>query len=170
MQEARVRAWRPGRWLLQEFMWEMARGVGRGRGRFPAGSLMWDLIPGPQDHALSQRQMLNRCATQVSLPPAIFLFTFLLSVSPAFKDNHAKNLFKHASPRTTAVWHLIRVQYKIFEEKWMNRWVVLVCEGSMMENGLFCGFVRTSVHVPNVKITNWLKQENQLNKRIFNIF
>ena len=29
------------------------------RSRFPAGSLMWDLIPGLQDHDLSQRQMLN---------------------------------------------------------------------------------------------------------------
>ena len=31
------------------------------------GSLMWDSIPGPQDHALSQRQMLNHGATQVPL-------------------------------------------------------------------------------------------------------
>ena len=30
------------------------------------GSLTWDLIPGPQDHALGQRQALNRCATQGS--------------------------------------------------------------------------------------------------------
>ena len=27
--------------------------------RSPAGSPMWDLIPGPRDHYLSQRQMLN---------------------------------------------------------------------------------------------------------------
>ena len=30
--------------------------VGRGRCRLPAGSPMWDLIPGLRDHALSQRQ------------------------------------------------------------------------------------------------------------------
>ena len=28
---------------------------------------MWDSIPGPQDHDLSQRQMLNHCGTQVLL-------------------------------------------------------------------------------------------------------
>ena len=33
--------------------------TGRGRSRFHAGSPMWDLIPGLQDHALSQRQMPN---------------------------------------------------------------------------------------------------------------
>ena len=30
-------------------------------------SLMWDSIPGLQDHALGQRQAPNRCATQGSL-------------------------------------------------------------------------------------------------------
>ena len=39
----------------------------------PCGSLMWELILGSQDHALSQRQMLNHRATQVSL-----YFTFNL--------------------------------------------------------------------------------------------
>ena len=34
-----------------------------------AGSLMWDSIPGLWDHALSQRQMLNRWATQA--PPSV---------------------------------------------------------------------------------------------------
>ena len=34
---------------------ERGRGLGRGRSRLPLGSLMWDLIPGPQDHNLSQR-------------------------------------------------------------------------------------------------------------------
>ena len=29
------------------------------RSKLPVGSLMLDLIPGPIDHALSQRQMLN---------------------------------------------------------------------------------------------------------------
>ena len=32
----------------------------------PCGNPMWDSIPGPQDQALSQRQMLNCRATQVS--------------------------------------------------------------------------------------------------------
>lgn len=43
------------------------RDIVRGRSRFPVGRLMWDLIPGPQDHDPSQRQMLNQRATQV--PP-----------------------------------------------------------------------------------------------------
>ena len=38
---------------------ERGRDIGRGRSRIPVGSLMWDLIPGLWDHALSQRQMLN---------------------------------------------------------------------------------------------------------------
>ena len=35
------------------------------------GSWMWDSIPGLQDHALGQRQALNRCTTQGS-PRIIF--------------------------------------------------------------------------------------------------
>ena len=31
-----------------------------------AGSLMQDLIPEPQDHALNQSRMLNHCVTQAS--------------------------------------------------------------------------------------------------------
>ena len=32
---------------------ERDRDLGRGRSRIPAGSPVWDLIPGPQDHHLS---------------------------------------------------------------------------------------------------------------------
>ena len=46
---------------------ERGRDTGRGRSMLHAGSLMWDSIPGLQDHALGQRQMLNCWATQVSL-------------------------------------------------------------------------------------------------------
>ena len=35
------------------------RDTGRGRSRLPAGSPMWDSIPGPWDDALSRRQTLN---------------------------------------------------------------------------------------------------------------
>ena len=38
---------------------ERGRDIGSGRSRLPAGSPIWDLIPGPQDHGLSQRQTLN---------------------------------------------------------------------------------------------------------------
>ena len=37
---------------------ERGRDIGRGRSRLPEGSLTWDLIPRPRDHALCQRQML----------------------------------------------------------------------------------------------------------------
>ena len=43
------------------------RDAGRGRSQLHAGSLMSDLIPGPQDQTLSQMQKLNCWATQVSL-------------------------------------------------------------------------------------------------------
>ena len=39
---------------------ERGRSTGRGRSRPPAVSLMWDWIPGPRDHTLSQR---CRCST-----------------------------------------------------------------------------------------------------------
>ena len=39
---------------------ERGRDPGRERSRLPAGSPMQDSIPGPQGHALSQRQMLYR--------------------------------------------------------------------------------------------------------------
>ena len=39
--------------------------IGRGRSRLPVWNMMQDLIPGPQDHNLRQRQMLNYWANQV---------------------------------------------------------------------------------------------------------
>ena len=42
------------------------RDTGRGRSRLHTGSPMRDSIPGPQDHALDQRQVLNHRATQAS--------------------------------------------------------------------------------------------------------
>ena len=38
---------------------EKGRNTGNGRSRFSKRSQMWDSIPGPWDHNLSQRQMLN---------------------------------------------------------------------------------------------------------------
>ena len=52
------------------------RGRGIGRSRLPMGNPMWDSIPGPQDHNLSQRQTLNYWATQV---PLYFLNVLLYS-------------------------------------------------------------------------------------------
>ena len=45
---------------------ERKRERGRGRSRLHAGSLTWDSIPGLQDRALGQSQVLNCCATQGS--------------------------------------------------------------------------------------------------------
>ena len=55
------------------------------------GSLMWDSIPGLQDHALGQRQAPNRCATQGSL-----YLLFLL----------AKNKF--SSLHLLVIWKVIK--------------------------------------------------------------
>ena len=46
---------------------ERGRDIGRGRRRskLPAGNLMQDSIPGPQNHDLNQRQMFNHWATWV---------------------------------------------------------------------------------------------------------
>ena len=49
------------------------RDTGGRRSRLHAGSPMWDSIPGLQDHALGQRQALNRWATQGS--PYCLLYT-----------------------------------------------------------------------------------------------
>ena len=45
---------------------ERGRDTGRGRSRLPVGSPMQELTPGPQGHALRQRQML--LTPQVLLP------------------------------------------------------------------------------------------------------
>ena len=47
------------------------RDIGRGKNRLPLGSLMPDSIPGPWDHNLSQRQMLNHWAAQASQFPLL---------------------------------------------------------------------------------------------------
>ena len=55
---------------------ERGRDIGRGRIRFPeggAGNLMWDSIPGPGDHDLSQRQTLN---TEPPRCPGLSIFKY----------------------------------------------------------------------------------------------
>ena len=58
--------------LIYLFMRDTERGrdTGREKSRLPARSGMWDLIPGPQDLDLSQRQML----TEVPRHPDILEF------------------------------------------------------------------------------------------------
>ena len=69
--------------FLKDFIysWETQRERQRYRQRerqAPAGNLMQDSIPGPQGHALSQRQMLNRWAPR-GVPIVLYLFRFSLS-------------------------------------------------------------------------------------------
>ena len=51
--------------FIQDFIYlfmrdiERGRAIDRGRSRLPVGSPMQDMTPGPQDHNLSQRQMLS---------------------------------------------------------------------------------------------------------------
>ena len=59
--------------------------TGRGRSSLSVWSLMWDSIPGPWDHDLSQRQALNHWDTQVSLYKYIFISDF--RVSPVNKNH-----------------------------------------------------------------------------------
>ena len=51
--------------FIRERHRQRGRNKGRGRSRLPVMSLVWDLIPGPRDQALSQRQKINHGATQV---------------------------------------------------------------------------------------------------------
>ena len=46
--------------FIHEKQRERGRDIGRERRRLHAGSPMQDLILGPQDHTLGQRQVLNR--------------------------------------------------------------------------------------------------------------
>ena len=66
------------------------RDTGRGTGRLHAGSPTWDSILGIRDHAWSQRQTLNRWATQVSpssylaqINASILELSFLPSPAPS---------------------------------------------------------------------------------------
>ena len=69
---------------------ERGRDTGRGRSRLPAGSPMWDSIPGPWGHALGQRQTLNHWATQASLPPTC--------LECSVHSRHWRNHFPHHLP------------------------------------------------------------------------
>ena len=46
------------------------RDIRRGRSRLPAGNLMWDSIPGPQDHTQAE----GRCSATEPLTSALFYF------------------------------------------------------------------------------------------------
>ena len=47
------------KYFFKDFIYLFMRDTGRGRSRLPSGSPMQDSIPGPWDHTLSRRQMLN---------------------------------------------------------------------------------------------------------------
>ena len=51
--------------FIHERHTERSRDTGRRRKRVPVGSPMWNWIPGPWDHDLSQMQMVNHRAIQV---------------------------------------------------------------------------------------------------------
>ena len=52
---------------------DRGRDIGRGRSRLPPGSLIWNLIPGPQDHDLSWRQ--TQLLSLPGAPKCMFLNT-----------------------------------------------------------------------------------------------
>ena len=77
-------------WIFYLFMRdierERGREMGRGRSRLHSGSPMWNLILKLQDHALSQRQMLNWWATQASQN----LSLFFMMKKPKFRETWLK--------------------------------------------------------------------------------
>ena len=68
---------------------ERSRDKGRGRSRLPVGSPIQDSIPGPWDHDLSRRQMLNRWATQVS-PRMRFVIRKVLGVNTCGRGGESR--------------------------------------------------------------------------------
>ena len=64
--------------FIHERHTERGRDIGRGRSTLSAGSPKRYLIPGPQDHNLSQKQMINHWATQVPLKLIIYLRIYLM--------------------------------------------------------------------------------------------
>ena len=75
---------------------ERGRSTGRGRSRLHAGSPMWDWIPGPRDHDLNQRQMLNHWAILVSLlcTSRFWFPTYLLGNVRLVISLHTPKLYK----------------------------------------------------------------------------
>ena len=87
--------------ILSIYSWEAQRERQRhrGRSRLPVGSPMWDLIPGPWDHDLSQRQTLNHGATHVAQwCPVMFLIQmtlfFYYSLIKIYFISHKTHPFK----------------------------------------------------------------------------
>ena len=63
-------------------MRDTQRKRGRGRSTLPVGSLMWDLIPGPWDCDLSQRQVFNHWTSLIALKCFHCLPIFVASPTP----------------------------------------------------------------------------------------
>ena len=84
--------------ILFIYSWERGRDTGRGRSRLPTRSPTWDLISGPRDLDLSQRQTLNHWATQVpQYNPYIRLFhrTSIKNYLDPRKQLEQERLFGH---------------------------------------------------------------------------
>ena len=84
---------------------ERGRDTGRGRSRLPAGSPMRNLIPGPRDHALSRRQMLNHRASQV--PPASSSFFWSTSFEIGKARCHDEKRISHKHRGVGSTWRCV---------------------------------------------------------------
>ena len=78
---------------------ENDRDIGRGRSRLTAGIPMWDSIPGPQDHNLSWRQMLNHWATQVPQQIAIWWENYKKKAMNIWFKNFSLMQFAMSAPK-----------------------------------------------------------------------
>ena len=83
------------------------RDTDRGRSRLHAGSPMWDLIPGPQDHALGRRHAPNPWASQASFSEVLFLNWVAQT-----------DLLILASNRPSSLYHFIKWLYQQLTDSW----------------------------------------------------
>ena len=104
---------------------ETGRDTGRGRSRLHAGSLMWDLIPGLQDHALGRRQALNCWATQ-GLPSSIVLkatyVIFELEMKIHWQSDRSCRKTEDFWPKEDKFWILLHSEsWRICQEVKLRR-------------------------------------------------
>ena len=81
------------------------RDISRGRSRLPMGSPMWNLIPGPRDHDLSQRQAwpLSHPGAQKQLLMTYFTLYFILGLPDPMCTSHSTLQFVWGSFHTWLV-------------------------------------------------------------------
>ena len=91
--------------FIHERYTERGRDMGRGRSRLPTGSPIWDSVPGPWDHALSQRQRLNRWAAQVSQKIPLLTWDKQVCLLSSFSNKMIQEM--SWNPRSATYWFCV---------------------------------------------------------------